>query len=57
MSNLIIAIAAWCGVPNQYPYTSPSHINACRQELFACTAKNPAGTNFIKCFKKQELGK
>lgn len=58
MTNIVMAIALWCGNPafveHGREYTL-SEINKCRQELFACVEKDQNGTKFLDCFKKQKL--
>jgi len=57
MVNLILAIAMWCGpLPdhqdNRIDINRAQEIYECRQELFTCVGKEPAGTGFLNCFKE-----
>ena len=59
MSNLIIAIALWCGDPSPQTWKqgiTNLQVNTCRKELFECTTKEPNGNGFSKCFKDKEIG-
>lgn len=55
MSNIIMAIALWCGNPKLSDPLEIMVVNQCRKELMLCTLKDPNGNGFIECFKKQEL--
>lgn len=60
MTNIVMAIALWCGNPTFNPGI-PSHsiykqdVNQCREELFKCVEKDPNGTKFLECFKNKKL--
>lgn len=58
MTNIVMAIALWCGSPIQdrsmWIY-SPEQVNDCRKQLFACVEKDPNGNKFLDCFKNKKL--
>lgn len=59
MSNLIIAIALWCGNGSAGESTNThtnNAVNKCRKELFECVTKDPNGNGFTKCFSNKEIG-
>lgn len=59
MTNIVMAIALWCGNPmtgNNYGSSaSKQEVNQCREELFKCIEKDQNGTKFLECFKNKKL--
>lgn len=55
MTNLVMAIALWCGNPLAYTDPAMKRVDQCRQELFQCVEKDPNGNKFLDCFKNKKL--
>jgi hypothetical protein len=58
MTNIVMAIALWCGSPSTRTdgMTRPE-VDKCRKELFACVEKDQNGTKFLECFKDKKLSR
>jgi hypothetical protein len=56
MTNIVMAIALWCGSPKVTDTWETALIDKCRKELFVCVEKSDTnGKDFDNCFKNKKL--